>query len=284
MPRKTRGHPWRKPRATESVTENKPPWECGIRNGEWGVKNGPRAGSFRTPRSAFRTSTARVKRRGKSPPPGAQAPGHEKPHAVQDRTGRWAACPPWRNPKLPGNSRIRRSYGPGTPRKRREINDHPRQNSAYRHPPTGALSERKAPLLFLKKPPVTRLERRGEKSHALPAQRERGATQVERFTPKREQLTSQRERFTSEAELDATQVEQNAADDERFTSRGEKFTSQHERNTSHGEKFTSEREQLTSQREKFTSKHEQSTSQRERFTSEAERNTSQIALLAVFSL
>ena len=29
----------------------------------------------------------RVKRRGKSPPPGAQAPGHDKPHVVQGRTG-----------------------------------------------------------------------------------------------------------------------------------------------------------------------------------------------------
>ena len=28
-----------------------------------------------------------MKRRGKSPPPRAQARGHEKPHAVQDRTG-----------------------------------------------------------------------------------------------------------------------------------------------------------------------------------------------------
>ena len=45
--------------ATESVTENTPP----------------------------RASEARVKRRGKSPPPQAQARGHEKPHAVQDRTG-----------------------------------------------------------------------------------------------------------------------------------------------------------------------------------------------------
>ena len=35
-----------------------------------------------------KTPVVRVKRRGKSPPPGAQAPGHEKPHAVQDRTGK----------------------------------------------------------------------------------------------------------------------------------------------------------------------------------------------------
>ena len=30
---------------------------------------------------------ARVKRRGKSPPPRAKARGHDKPHAVQDKTG-----------------------------------------------------------------------------------------------------------------------------------------------------------------------------------------------------
>jgi len=34
-----------------------------------------------------------VKRRGKSPPPGAQATGQEKPHVVQDKTGGRAACP-----------------------------------------------------------------------------------------------------------------------------------------------------------------------------------------------
>ena len=61
MPRRTRGRPARKPRPTDSVTENRPPTGASRR--------------------------VRVKRRGKSPPPRAQARGHEKPHAVQDRTG-----------------------------------------------------------------------------------------------------------------------------------------------------------------------------------------------------
>ena len=64
MPRRMRGRVRRKPGVTESVTENKPPFAS--RKIGRGV---------------------RVKRRGKSPPPGAQAPGHEKPHAVQDTTG-----------------------------------------------------------------------------------------------------------------------------------------------------------------------------------------------------
>ena len=68
MPRRTRGRPMRKPRSTDSVTENKPP-----------------SGASRR---------VRVKRRGKSPPPQAQARGHEKPHVVQDRTGEdRVACP-----------------------------------------------------------------------------------------------------------------------------------------------------------------------------------------------
>ena len=58
--------------------------------------------------------SVRVKRRGKSPPPGAQAPGHEKPHAVQDITGGRAACPvPQTAGQPPGISRIRRLYGAG---------------------------------------------------------------------------------------------------------------------------------------------------------------------------
>jgi len=66
MPRKMRGGGGPKPGAMESVTENKPP---------------------------AAQAAARMKRRGKSPPPGAQAPGHDKPHAVQDKTGSRAACP-----------------------------------------------------------------------------------------------------------------------------------------------------------------------------------------------
>ena len=49
----------RKREATESVTENKPP----------------------------RFGEVEGKRRGKSPPPVAQATGHDKPLAVQDKTG-----------------------------------------------------------------------------------------------------------------------------------------------------------------------------------------------------
>ena len=93
MPHRTCGGWGRKPAVTESVTEKKPPG----------------------------ATSARVKRRGKSSPPGAQAPGHEKPHAVQDRTGSWAACR-----ILPGNRRTGRKAGPlrffGT---KREINGHP---------------------------------------------------------------------------------------------------------------------------------------------------------------
>ena len=46
--------------------------------------NRPRFGSLL---GGFPVMRARVKRRGKSPPPRAQVRGHEKPHAVQDRTG-----------------------------------------------------------------------------------------------------------------------------------------------------------------------------------------------------
>ena len=76
MPCRTRGRRRRKPGATESVTENKPPVRF-ARNG-----------------------LARVKRRGKSSPPGAQATGHEKPHAVQDRT---ESGPPARHSKERGS-------------------------------------------------------------------------------------------------------------------------------------------------------------------------------------
>jgi len=83
MPRKTRGSVSRKRGATESVTENIPP-----------------AVSAREPQ-------VRVKRRGKSPPPGAQAPGHDKPHAVQDITGSTTRLGrPAQVGQLPGNSRI----------------------------------------------------------------------------------------------------------------------------------------------------------------------------------
>ena len=62
------GTRFRKGWVTESVTENRPPVVSArmrIRQRLW----------------------VRVKRRGKSPPPGGQPAGHEKPHVVQDKTG-----------------------------------------------------------------------------------------------------------------------------------------------------------------------------------------------------
>ncbi len=68
----------------------------------------------------------RVKRRGKSPPPGEQSPGHEKPHAVQDKTGR-----PGRLARLaarPAAFRVIVASAPvrgrGVPLRRSERNDH----------------------------------------------------------------------------------------------------------------------------------------------------------------
>ena len=92
MPRRMRGRARRKPRPTESVTENKPP------------------------AATARSSRVRVKRRGKSPPPGAQVPGHEKPHAVQDKTGSGPPSPRrFRSAQLPGNSRTPRERGSWLP-------------------------------------------------------------------------------------------------------------------------------------------------------------------------
>ena len=86
MPRRTRGRPMRKPRSTDSVTENKPPSGASLR--------------------------VRVKRRGKSPPPRAQARGHEKPHAVQDGTG--GTGPPARSPRKRGTFRVLVAVPQGT--------------------------------------------------------------------------------------------------------------------------------------------------------------------------
>ena len=104
---KTRGGSGRKFRSMESVTENRPP-----RRARSGV-------------------AARVKRRGKSPPPGGQPPGHDKPHAVQGQTET-----PGRLPGRGGNSGTRLGYrshacpaGQDTARRtrvRREMNDHRR--------------------------------------------------------------------------------------------------------------------------------------------------------------
>ncbi|MEN9468669.1 MAG: hypothetical protein RL630_402 [Verrucomicrobiota bacterium] len=86
MPRRTRGRPMRKPRSTDSVTENRPPTGASRR--------------------------VRVKRRGKSPPPRAQARGHEKPHAVQDRTGGTGS--PARSPRKRGAFRVLVAVPQGT--------------------------------------------------------------------------------------------------------------------------------------------------------------------------
>ncbi len=133
---KSRGGPGRKSRSMESVTENKPP------------------GRART------GAAARVKRRGKSPPPGEQSPGHDKPHAVQGQTGT-PGCLPGRGESR-GPSRVsvarasrdaaRRESG----RSRREMNDHRRgafskrrgTEFGLRPKQRGALRETGAPLAF----------------------------------------------------------------------------------------------------------------------------------------
>jgi len=90
-PRK-RGRAERKFFATESVTENKPLH--------------PPMASAQNAR-AVKVDEARVKRRGKSPPPRAKARGHDKPHAVQDKTGGKGRLPQSRGKETrpPGNSR-----------------------------------------------------------------------------------------------------------------------------------------------------------------------------------
>ncbi len=106
MPRRTRGRARRKPGATDSVTENKLPRFGGVR----------------------------VKWRGKSPPPGTQVPGHDKPHAVQDRTGsQWRLARFASAKQLPGISRTLLCEVRGASRERHERNDHrirgmPRKN------------------------------------------------------------------------------------------------------------------------------------------------------------
>jgi hypothetical protein len=83
----------------------------------------------------------RLKRRGKSSPLAEQSARHEKPHVVQDKTegGQPARTPRSLSGLILGYRRITvRASASGVPRKRGEINDHPReqsrrQNSAYRH-------------------------------------------------------------------------------------------------------------------------------------------------------
>ena len=100
--------------------------------GAAGESRARRKVSQKTYRPSPQGVRVRVKRRGKSPPPGAQAPGHEKPHAVQDKTGSRAAWPVRASGQLPGNSRILPQRA-GVSRERRERNDHrirgqPRRN------------------------------------------------------------------------------------------------------------------------------------------------------------
>ena len=101
-------------------------------------------GKCRRKQTAGARAAARVKRRGKSPPPGAQAPGHDKPHAVQDKTGSGA----W--PLLPGNSRPRACPGGRAAAKAddaREMIIHDRIRLIVIQ--MEALPSRGAPLLFL---------------------------------------------------------------------------------------------------------------------------------------
>ena len=126
------------------------------RAGAHGASRARRKVSQKTNRPR-RESRVRVKRRGKSPPPGAQAPGHDKPHAVQDitgSTGRLPAAPERGSFRVLVASALRE--GRGGPLRRAERNDHhparataPGQNSAYRQPPIGgALREEGVPAFY----------------------------------------------------------------------------------------------------------------------------------------
>ncbi len=134
---KVRGGSGRKSRLMESVTENRPP------------------------RCARTGVAVRVKRRGKSPPPGGQPPGHDKPHAVQGQTET-----PGRLPGRGGNSGARLGYRsharhptPPAGETRSEMNDHRRgafskrlgTEFGLRPQQRGALRETGAPLALLRK-------------------------------------------------------------------------------------------------------------------------------------
>jgi hypothetical protein len=94
--------------------------DVGIRGGKSGhrraacpVKAGGRPGASPASRTVSQKTDrpesnrgARVKRRGKSPPPREQSRGQDKPHAVQDKTG-GTGCPPAPDPQGPrGNLRV----------------------------------------------------------------------------------------------------------------------------------------------------------------------------------
>ena len=85
-----RGDGRRKSAVTDSVTENIPP--------------------------PVARPVVRVKRRGKSPPPGAQATGHDKPRVVQDRTEDTRRLRPLRKERNPRVIVALRSRGPSLSR------------------------------------------------------------------------------------------------------------------------------------------------------------------------
>ena len=85
-----RGDGRRKSAVTDSVTENIP--------------------------SPVARPVVRVKRRGKSPPPGAQATGHDKPRVVQDRTEDTRRLRPLRKERNPRVIVAPRSRGPSLSR------------------------------------------------------------------------------------------------------------------------------------------------------------------------
>jgi hypothetical protein len=137
-PWRIRGRRRRKLAATESVTENQ------------------------TARHGLVPFRVRVKRRGKSPPPARQRAGHEKPPAVQDKTGGQAPGRPAQAGQPPGNSRTpllrsARSRAQAQPPARemiaaaireRKLTDRRSQNPAYGRPNEGALGKPGAPFLL----------------------------------------------------------------------------------------------------------------------------------------
>src|ERR1700678_657340 len=120
----------------ESVTENKPP------------------------QRAWTGDAVRVKRRGKSPPPGGQPPGHDKPHAVQGQTETPGRLPGrgrksrtrlgYRSHARCGESAARREEPPGkmNAHRRCAFSKRPGTEFGLRPPQRGALRETGAPLAF----------------------------------------------------------------------------------------------------------------------------------------
>ena len=141
------------PNTTRQHAAEKPAEGRGESPGRWKV-------SQRTYRHAARKGRAvRVKRRGKSPPPGGQPPGHDKPHAVQGQTGT-PGCLPGAGRKTgarPGyRSQARREAPSAGEKSRREMNDRRRGAFSKRRgtefglcpTPRRALRETGAPFAF----------------------------------------------------------------------------------------------------------------------------------------